>query len=75
MKQKEEEYKFQAAIMGVDLESNKEVPKTQTVDGKGTCFKSPEDYAAMSDTEREEETQRMMAVFGPWSRTVLNKGK
>ena len=75
LKQKAEEYKFQAAMMGVELKDDNEAPnKNETVGGSGMFFKDPAEYENLSDTEKEKQTEKMMGTFSNWSTNVL-KGK
>lgn len=68
-------YKFQAAMHGVDLEEGvmksggkKEAPKNEFV------FGSPEDYAHLTKEEREELTKKMMGQHKSWaSKTPLGR--
>lgn len=64
-----EEKKFQAALVGVDLE--KEVSKRQgSTDAKrvSALFQDPKEYEKLSDEEKEKMTQEMIERHKLWAR-------
>lgn len=57
-----QESKFQAALQGVDLESDS--PSTSSVPKKKNelAFRDPSEYVSMTDEEKEELTKKMMSA-------------
>lgn len=77
-KRKADEYKFLAAIHGVELPSNDEddVAATETVIEKefeqakpsNGLFGDPAEYEKMNENERSIATQALMAKFKNWAK-------
>jgi len=59
------EFKMQAALQGVDLNSEENKVK-ESVNTKNPIFGSPDDYKDLSDTEKEAITQKMMGKHKSW---------
>lgn len=58
-KRKNEDYKFLAAINGIDLDKENKKEGTGTKSSNTLEFKDPSEYEHMSDEEKDELTLRM----------------
>jgi len=62
-----DEYKFLAAIHGINLDDEKNSSCNKGISSNkeesSLLFKSPEEYKEMTDEERDRLTQKMMSYF------------
>jgi hypothetical protein len=77
IKQINSEFKFQAALQGIDLDktgkSTSRVTPKQSSTNALPLFGSPEDYAHLSEEERQEMTQKMMGKHKSWVQKTVPK--
>lgn len=73
-KDKLREIEVQASLHGVKIKRSFNDSTGQAEENPDVpLFRDPSDYETMSETEREEETQRMMGLHKRWSGDALNK--
>jgi len=73
---KSEEYKFQAALVGVDLTSSeKKASNKENAEAEIPLFGDPDDFQSMSVEEKEEMTKKMKGKHESWSGKSFLKGK
>lgn len=58
---KQEEFRIQAALQGVDLSKDTQSPSSDNM-----MFKDPSEYDDLSEEERENLTQEMMSKHKGW---------
>ena len=76
-----DEYKFMAAVHGVELSGEKDKPKKDSVERSNTntgnqsfpMFQDPSAYEHMSKQEKEDLTQKMMRKHSGWVGESGNK--
>lgn len=72
MRDQEDQWKFHAAIHGIDLDAKPEETEESGSAAKPTqdkqfLFKDPATYEGMSEEERTKETQKMMSYWRPFA--------
>lgn len=70
LKEKEEDFRFQAAIHGAKLKGSSQAGASSE-GGAVPMFGDPKEYESMSQEDREELTKKMMGKHKIWAGTAF----
>lgn len=67
------EFKIQASLHGAEIKGERSTKEMAQEHENVPLFRDPSEYEAMTQEDRDKETQRMMGLHKRWSGDALKK--